>query len=130
MHITVEWANTEHSIVDIIFQRGWDWDMLTTAVEQADALITSVPHTVHLLIDIRQAGGLPGDFITRAGSLFAQGDARPNEGRKIVIGANGLIRMAYGAFLAVYSTQMAGRPLEFAATPEAAQHLLHTPAPF
>jgi hypothetical protein len=129
MRISVEWANADYTVVQITFQRGWDWAMLTTAIEQADALITSVPHTVHLLIDIRQAGGLPGDFINRAGKLFDQGDARPNEGRKIIIGANGLIRLAYGAFLSVYGNQMAGRPLEFAADVEAAHHLLRSPLP-
>ena len=47
--------------------------------------IATLTIAVNLVIDIHDAGGIPGDFISRAGELFAQGDARSNEGQKIVI---------------------------------------------
>jgi hypothetical protein len=125
MSIQVGWVNEQQNTVHIAFQRGWRWDHLNAAIQRADDLITSVPHTVHLLIDIRQAGGLPGDFITRAGDLFAQGKARPNEGRKVVIGASPLIRAGYSAFLKVYGSQMKNRAFLFASTLEDASRLLN-----
>jgi hypothetical protein len=124
MPIQVQWEDTAHTLVRLQFERGWTWNDLYAAVEQADRLITSVPHTVHLLIDIRHAGGLPGDFMRRAGDLFAQGEARANEGRKVVIGAGPLIRAAYSGFLKVYGGQMKNRPLLFAGDMDEARRLL------
>lgn len=128
MPIQVSWDSNAHTIARITFQRGWTWGDLHQAVKQADALIISQPHTVNLLIDIREAGGIPGDFITRAGELFAQGEARSNEGQKVVVGAGALIRMAYKGFLRVYGSRMEGRPFIFADSVEAARELLAHPS--
>ena len=98
------------------------------AIEQADQLITSENHTVHLVIDIHDAGGIPGDFISRAGELFAQGGARSNEGQKIVVGAGTLMRMAYKGFLKVYGSKLEGRPFIFADNLDAARTILATPS--
>ncbi len=124
MSIQVGWDSPDQTIVGVTFKRGWTWTQLQTAIQQADDLIVSVPHPVHLLIDIREAGGLPGDFITRAGDLFAQGEARPNEGRKIVIGAGPLIRVAYNTFLKVYGQRLNGRAFLFAGSLDEARILL------
>ena len=124
MRINVAWDDNNYRIVRIVFQRGWTWQDLHMAVRQADELITSQPHTVHLLIDIHDAGGIPGDFITRAGELFAQGDARSNEGQKIVIGAGGLIRFAYKGFVKVYGSNLEGRPFIFADNLDSARAML------
>ena len=126
MKIVVGWDSSEHDVVRIGFQRGWTWQDLRQAVEEADQLITSQAHTVHLIIDIHEAGGIPGDFISRAGELFAQGDARDNEGQKIVIGAGSLIRMAYKGFLAVYGSKLEGRPFQFADNLNSARAMLAT----
>ncbi len=124
MAINVKWEDEQRTVIRIAFQRGWTWDDLNKAIVQADQMIISVPHEVHLLIDIRNAGGLPRDFMTRAGDIFAQGDARPNEGQKVVVGASWLIRSAYNGFRAVYGSQLQGRPFIFADSPEDAQGLL------
>jgi hypothetical protein len=128
MQINVAWDNNDHRIVRIVFQRGWTWQDLRQAVQQADELIRSEPHTVHLVIDIHDAGGIPGDFIARASELFAQGHARSNEGQKIVIGAGTLMRMAYKGFLAVYGSKLEGRPFIFADNLDEARILLAEPS--
>lgn len=124
MSITVRWANDRQNVIHMEFQRGWKWHDLYTALEQTDDLITSVPHTVHLLIDIRRAGGIPADFVTVAGDMFAKGSARPNEGKKIVVGAGPLIRMAYTGFISTFGSQMRNRPFLFASNLDEAQAML------
>jgi hypothetical protein len=124
MGIKVEWANPDQTILHLIFQRGWKWDDLYGAIQQADDLITSVLHTVHMLIDIREAGGLPRDFMRVAGDVFSSGDARANEGQKIVVGANGLIQIAYKGFLTVYGHKLQNRPFLFAPTLDTAYAML------
>jgi hypothetical protein len=97
---------------------------LRAAIAQADGLITSVEHPVHLIIDIRNSGGLPGDFLSRAKDLFGQGEARANEGQRVVIGAGRLLRMAYKSLLAVYGQHLEGRPFLFANDLDEARQLL------
>jgi hypothetical protein len=126
MQINVGWDSSDHRIVRIVFQPGWTWGDLRQAIHHADQLIVSEPHTVHLVIDIHDAGGIPGDFISRAGELFAHGDARANEGQKIVIGAGTLMRMAYKGFLKVYGSKMHGRPFTFADNLDMARAMLAT----
>jgi hypothetical protein len=129
MQIEVKWDNETQAAIYMKFQRGWTWPDLHRAVDQADQLIVSVPHTVHLIIDIREAGGLPPDFMSAAGELFAQGDARPNEGRKIVVGAGAIIRAAYNGFTAVYGRQLQGRPFTFAGSLDEARAMATPPRP-
>lgn len=128
MQINVAWDNNDHRIVRIVFQRGWTWQDLRQAIHQADDLITSENHTVHLVIDIHDAGGIPGDFISRAGELFAQGNARSNEGQKIVVGAGTLIRLAYKGVLKVYGSKLEGRPFIFADNLDEARAMLTAPS--
>ena len=56
MNICVQWrtANT----IQLTFEPDWTWDHLNTAIAEADALIISVDYPVHLIIDIRNAGGI------------------------------------------------------------------------
>ncbi|MCB9457710.1 MAG: hypothetical protein H6671_17130 [Anaerolineaceae bacterium] len=124
MSITTAWGNPEQTVIHLTFKRGWTWAQLKTAVAQADDLLTSVDHTVDLLIDIREAGGVPGDFLSAAGELFASGEARANEGRKIVLGAGPLIRTAYNGLVRVYGYRMKNRPFVFAANWSQAQGML------
>lgn len=124
MDIQVVWDNPQQNIIRITLKRGWTWDDLQRAIQESDDLIISVPQVVHLLIDIREAGGVPREWMTRAGELFARGEARPNEGQKIVVGAGMLIRAAYQGFLAVYGRNLQGRPFQFAATVEEARTLI------
>ncbi|MBZ0287168.1 MAG: hypothetical protein K8I30_06095, partial [Anaerolineae bacterium] len=110
--------------IGIIFQPGWSWDDVRAAGQKADQLIVDAPHRVDLLIDIRKAGGLPRDFLSQAGELLDQGSARANEGEKVIVGANWLIRTAYQGFLTVYGHRLEGRPLRFAADLNEAQQIL------
>ncbi|HEX2905352.1 MAG TPA: hypothetical protein VHO69_00720, partial [Phototrophicaceae bacterium] len=64
------------------------------------------------------------DFISVAGDMFAKGSARANEGRKVVIGANRLIRMAYGGFVSTFGAHLKDRPFLFAADVNEARVLL------
>ena len=124
MSIDVQWHDDTQRAVRLTFHAGWTWQGLTAAIDTADGLIGSVAHPVDLLIDLRQAGRLPGDFMQAAGEVFASGEARANEGRRIVIGAGPILRAAYGAFLKL-NRKAAARPLIFAASLADAQARLN-----
>jgi hypothetical protein len=124
MGIELTWLDDRQHVLGLTFRPGWTWDGLRAAIDEADRRIAAVTHPVHLVIDLRQAGRLPGDFMRVAGDLLDSGPARPNEGERVVVGAGPLLRMAYGGFLRVYGSRVANRPLRFADTPQAARALL------
>lgn len=124
MSIRVNWLNPEKTAIHLAFQRGWKWNDVYAAISQADTLIGSVPQRVDLIIDVRNAGSIPTDFITVAGDVFSKGEARANEGRRIVVGAGWLMRAAYSTFLGVYSHKLQSRPFQFASSMQEAQSML------
>lgn len=128
MSIEVNWANNTRSAIHLTFERGWTRESLNQAIEQADAMIVSADHTVHLIIDIRNSGGIPRDFITVAGDLFAQGEARTNEGQRVVVGAGMMMRTAYKGLRNVYGTHLNNRPFLFASSLEEAEQLIQHPS--
>ena len=126
MHIDLNWTDNAQSIIQLTFQRGWTWDDLEQALDQADGMIGSVSHTVHLVIDIRHGGGIPRDFVTVAGDLFGQGQPRANEGQRVVVGAGMMMRAAYRGLLNLYGAQLQQRPFLFASNLEEAETMLQS----
>jgi hypothetical protein len=126
MGIQVGWDNGDNSTIRLAFEPGWTWNDLYGAIETADSMIVSHDNTVNLIIDIRKAGGIPGDFMRIAGDLFASGSARPNEGTRVVVGAGRLIRLAYNSVVNIYSGQLKDRRFLFASTLDEARELLNT----
>ena len=124
MSIEVGWGTPEQTVIHMRFQRGWTWDDVRVAVQQVDDWLVSTPHTVHMLLDIREAGGLPRDFSGVIGELLKQGEARPNEGRRAVVGANFMLRTVFASVQSLYSRQLKDRAFQFADTPEQAHKLL------
>jgi hypothetical protein len=124
MSIAIQWHNPKQTAIHLELRRGWTWDELNDAIQEVDKLITSVEHTVHIIIDIRKAGSIPGDFMSMAGDIFANGEARANEGKRVVIGAGSLIRIAYNGILAVYRHKLANRPFLFASNLDEAYEMI------
>ncbi len=124
MGIRVGWLDPEQRTIHVVLERGWTWHDLEQAIRQADSMIARAAHTVHLVIDIRNGGGIPGDFLKAAGQLFAQGEARSNEGQRVIVGAGRLIRAAYHSLTAVYGAQLADRPFLFASSLDEALRLV------
>lgn len=125
--MTINLHTLQADVLHIEFQRGWRWDDLRSVIAQADSYIVSQPQNVHVVIDLRNAGGIPRDFMQVAGELFAQGDARPNEGFKVVVGAGTLMRTAYHGLRRVYALH--DRPILFARDVPEALEIIRTTNP-
>lgn len=93
MGIITRWDDKQQTIVLLEFETSWTLDDLKQAVQEADALIGSVDHRVDLLIDIEDSR-MPSDFMGMARVLLAEGEARANEGRRVVVGASVMFRQA------------------------------------
>ena len=113
MAIVTRWDNKKKSVILLEFESEWSWDELEEAVQKADRLIGSVEHRVDLIIDL-EGTTIPRDIFTAAKTLLASGEARPNEGTRVVVGANGAIRTIYQTIQKTLSSAVEGREILFA----------------
>jgi hypothetical protein len=112
MAIITRWDNKKNTIVLLEFETEWSWGELEEAVQKADALIGSVENFVDLIIDL-EGSSIPKDFVNAAKTLLASGEARPNEGARVVVGANGAMKTIYQAIQKTVNT-VEGREILFA----------------
>ncbi len=113
MAIVTRWDNKKKTIVLLEFESEWSWEELEEAVQRADTLIGSVDHYVDLIIDLEGAA-IPKDVFSAAKTLLASGEARPNEGARVVVGANGAIKTIYQTIQKTFNNAVEGREILFA----------------
>lgn len=113
MAIVTRWDNKKKTIVLLEFESEWSWEELEEAVQRADTLIGSVDYYVDLIIDLEGAA-IPKDVFSAAKTLLASGEARPNEGARVVVGANGAIKTIYQTIQKTFNNAVEGREILFA----------------
>ncbi len=113
MAIVTRWDNKKKSIVMLEFESEWSWDDLENAVQKADSLIGSVEHFVDLIIDL-EGTSIPKDFLNAAKTLLGSGEARSNEGARVVVGANGTMKTIYQTLQKTLGGTVEGREILFA----------------
>jgi len=106
------------------FENDWTWDNLYEAIQAVDDLLVSAPHRVDLIVDVREGLRIPGDFKAIARDLLANPAPRPNEGTKVIVGANGFMRLLYNGVRKIYAHRLGERRLLFTDTVEEAQALI------
>lgn len=115
MAIVTRWDDKKKSIVLLEFESEWSWEELETAVLEADGMICSVQHFVDLIIDL-EGTSIPKDIFSAAKTLLDSGEARPNEGVRVVVGANGALKTIYQTIHKTFNSAMDGREILFAAS--------------
>ena len=115
MAIVTRWDNKKKTIVMLEFESEWSWDELEGAVQKADSLIGSVEHYVDLIIDL-EGTAIPKDLFSAAKTLLASGEARRNEGVRVVVGAKGAIKTIYQTIQKTFNNAVDGREILFAAS--------------
>jgi hypothetical protein len=100
MGVEVEWYQDRKDIIRYIYNGQWTWDDLWQAFDKGREMMESVsPQTVHVFIDMSKSGMLPQRPWDQGQKIDSM--APKNEGVRVVIGANTVIRMARETFLRV-----------------------------
>jgi hypothetical protein len=123
MTVQVGWDKGEWTIIRVRFEGEWVWDDLASGLEEVDALLISVDHRVDLIIDATGSQMIPNDLLQHIREI-ATPAGRENEGAKVVVGANGVVRAGYGLFRRMYGRQIKDRGLLFAGTLEEAYEII------
>ena len=123
MAIVTRWDNKQKTAIILEFESEWTRADLEEAVQKTDRLIGSVDQVVHLIIDL-EGTSIPGDILNLAKDLLSTGEARPNEGARVVVGANGAIRAAYQMLQKTLLSAVEGREALFASSLQDARAIL------
>ena len=113
MAINTLWDDQNKTRILVEFETSWTWDELDAALEKADTMIISVNHAVDIIIDV-EGSNLPKDFLKGARNLLANPEQRDNEGHRVVVGANNLMRQAYQTVMKAFGEKLTGRDILFA----------------
>lgn len=124
MAINTSWDDDAKTRIRLDIHSGWTWADLYDAIAASDALIVSVPHQVDIILHLTHGTHIPTDFMTVAKDLLAKPEPRPNEGKRVIVGAGHLLRFAYHTLQRAFATQLQGRDIHFADSLEDARRLL------
>ncbi|MGB7339343.1 MAG: hypothetical protein WBC91_10665 [Phototrophicaceae bacterium] len=127
MAIIAKWDDSNQTRVLLEFETTWTWDEFDQALERTDNLLATVSHTVDIIIDLEGAE-IPNDYLKAAQRLLTDPSMgmRPNEGHRVVVGANKWIRTAYNTLQKTFSKQLQGREILFANDLSQARGMLYS----
>jgi hypothetical protein len=89
--VTIDWLDSQKRIILITYHRdGWSWDDFYRVLKQQYDMIESVPHSVDVIVDVRESHWMP-----RGGSLLSgirkAENPHPRQGRTVIVGATGMV---------------------------------------
>ena len=123
MAIVVNWANEAHDTILVRYERLWTWSDFAAAKRQIDGLLNSVNHSVDIISDSRQSGGLPrGNAVNVMVTSFQS--APSNIRIVVVVGANPFFKSLL-QILQTVSMNHAAHNIHFSKTLEDAQSLIN-----
>ncbi len=101
MTVSVSWYNDDRTIIRFEQESVWTWPEFDAAVDQAVALMKSVDHPVHVLVDIHAHGSAP-DLQAFGHFQRAQHLQPSNFGQIVVIGTDPFMARIGGVFIRVF----------------------------
>lgn len=93
MPVRVEWDNKEQTTLRYDVEGQWTWNEFLEAIKQAKALMETVQHTVHFIVnplDERSRGYLPGGTVSHVIQIYRS--APSNAGASVIIGGGDVLR--------------------------------------
>ena len=121
MGILVKWENETHKTIVVTYEREWTWEDFASSKVEIDNLLNSVSHTVNIISDSRQSGGLPsGNALAVLSRSFQS--APSNIGLVAVLGANPFFK-ALLQILQTVSLNRAAKNIRFVKSEEDARML-------
>lgn len=125
MAIQIFWHDEEKQIIRCDVNGRWTWGDLQSALRKTISMMDSVQHKVDFIIDLRN-----GSFMTNPLSALAQAqsvatpETHPNEGVKVVVGANALVRTVYDGYRRITTSMGKNQVFQFANTMDEAHRII------
>lgn len=122
MGISVQWDNSEQTIIRFAYVGNWSFGDLFDAMQDARTLMDTVDHPVHGIIDMRESKLMPNGALSLGRNVTMR--KHPNQGRTVIVGASGFARTLYDVYRKVYRTTFDESAYAFANSLEEARQNL------
>lgn len=126
MGIVVQWDNPEQTIIRFAYSGQWTFGDLFDAMQESRALMDTVDHQVHGIIDMQDSKLMPNGALSLGRNVTMR--KHPNQGKSIIVGASGFARTLYDVYRKVYRTTFDESAFAFATSLEEARQLLASQA--
>jgi hypothetical protein len=114
MAITAEWLDDDCTILHQRYDGRWNWqDFYASFKHDIIPMISSVPHTVHLLADVSTSASIPAGNLFHTRNVLNQ--LPSNWGLAIVLGGNRFVGVLVQIFKSVNPGGLGGK-MEVAST--------------
>lgn len=123
MPIQAQWDDDQKQLIRVEVEGRWSWDELQSALEHTITMMDSVAHKVDFIIDVSRSSLIPGGA-TQAARSVATPETHRNEGMKVIVGANALMRIGYEAYRQINRSLGKTQEFHFAKTLDQARSLI------
>lgn len=125
MGIQVVWENDEHTVLRYVIEDPWSWDDLGNAFRQMHAMMDTVDHKVHSIMDMRKTRNIPTNAFTQIKRAGVNDPGHPNHSRLTVfVGASLFAKALLSVIGRTYRTLNEYNDFRFVETVEQAHALL------
>ncbi|MBI1282122.1 MAG: hypothetical protein GC179_28605 [Anaerolineaceae bacterium] len=123
MGIVVQWDNAEQTVIHFVYSGQWTFGDLFDVMQDARVLMDSVDHPVHGIIDLRDSKLMPNGVLSLGRIVTMR--KHHNQGKSIIVGANGFARTLYDVYRKVYRTTFDESSYAFASSLDEARQMLN-----
>lgn len=125
MAIEAGWMDETRTVIRYRCVSAWDWTDLHQAVKDSVALMDTVDHEVHQVIDLGTYTQLPkGNALGHFRLVMQVSMGHPHSGHVIMTNPNAFGRVLASTFMRIYSKDGIAARFHFVATLDEAQALL------
>ncbi len=118
MTVQTSWDDNEKTIVHVDFIGHWTWQEAHQAIDTMIALIESVDHRVHIIIDMHGGSHVPPLAFGEVRSLLSK--RHPRAGVTVILGANFMLASLWKTMAQTYGRLIGNNRYIFADTLEEA----------
>jgi hypothetical protein len=113
MPINVRWNNDDKTVLSFIYEGKWELNDFYQALQNGNALLDEVTHSVALVMDVQGSRMIPNGFMGALSNISKK--LHPNSGVLIMVGVNAFARAFIATYRKIYPEKNGDRPIHFAA---------------
>lgn len=90
MKIQVQWDNPEQTVIRYIFEQGWGWNDLHSAMTTASEYVTAQTNMVNVIMDITRASIVPKGALSQINRAYSN-EKPQNMGITVIVAPNAFL---------------------------------------
>lgn len=123
MGISVDWDNSEKTIVRFVYEGQWTWEAFYGTVARANEMMDEVDRPVVSIIDMRKSNFLPPGAGVHIRNVIRQSQSHNNSGISVFLRADLIVKAMINVLQKVYPDIVENTEWIYAKTLEEAQIL-------